>query len=117
MSFWKLLLVPVTVMLVALAYTAGALTGAPTPPQEQPPIVLQDVGGQASPTKTPSEGTDAPREPRPDGGEPFEATREDPPEAEEDDDDDDDDDVRVVIPEPTEVHDEDDEDDDRDDSD
>lgn len=110
MPFWKLLLVPLGILLVAGSYAAGVLTERPTAPAELAPIVLQD---EAEQVRTGERG-----EPRPDGPGPGktaeptpEATRGTPPEVE--DDDEEDDDVRVVIPEPTEVDDRDDDTEDR----
>lgn len=110
MPFWKLLLVPLGVLVVAGAYAAGVLAESPAAPTQLAPIVLQDEAEQAVPGERGERRQDGPRRGKP--AEPTpEATREASPEVE--DDDDEDDDVRVVIPEPTEVDDREDDREDR----
>lgn len=110
MPFWKLLLVPLGVLVVAGAYAAGVLAESPAAPTQLAPIVLQDEAEQAVPGEREERRQGGPR--RGKSAEPTpEATREASPEVE--DDDDEDDDVRVVIPEPTEVDDREDDREDR----
>lgn len=109
MPHWKLLLVPLAVVVAGLAYLAGAVAGDAEGPARPEPVVLQD--GSSAPDEPRDDRRGEPRERRADRGDDGPARnddREDDPGAEDDDDGDDDTRVRVVVPEPTEVHDDDD---------
>jgi hypothetical protein len=107
MPHWKLLLVPLAVVVAGLAYLAGAVAGDAEGPARPEPVVLQD--GSSVPDEPRDDRRGEPRErpaDRGDDGPARDDDREDDRGAEEGDDDDTR--VRVVVPEPTEVHDEDD---------
>jgi hypothetical protein len=99
MPRWKLLLIPLALLVPACAYVAGALVGEPEAPVQPHSIVLQDDGEEHQPAGDSGDVGDEVE----DGG----------------DDDADKERVKVVVPPPAQVDDGDDDDgdDDRDDGD
>jgi hypothetical protein len=106
MPHWKLLLVPLAVVVAGLAYLAGAVAGDAEGPPRPEPVVLQD--GSSVPDAPRDDRRGEPRERRADRGDDGPARDDDGEDDRGADDDDDDARVRVVVPEPTEVHDDDD---------
>lgn len=109
---WRLLLLPLAVLLPLLVYVAGTLSTGPEGPSRPRPVILQDDGAAVSPA-----GRDA-REGgvRPDGARHGDGRRSeearrpvgDNARDRDDEDDDDDGDPEVVLPSPTQLGDDDD---------
>ena len=118
MATWKILLLPLAVLLPLLAYVAGTLSTGPEGPTRPEPVILQDDSGES-----PAPREDRARRVGPDDVRGDDGRRGDDPgdrfgdngSERDDEDDDDDDDPEVVLPAPTQL-DQDGADDDDDDS-
>jgi hypothetical protein len=125
MPHWKLLLLPLAVIVPLTAYLAGAVADGPDGPVRPEPIVLQDTAGSSDDRRDGQDdgrpGKERTGDPaREDDGDDHGGDRRDDSDDDRDDDDDGSDDrVEVVVPEPTQVDDgpEGDDDDDRDETD
>jgi hypothetical protein len=108
---WKLLLLPLAVLLPLLAYVAGTLATGPEGPSQPEPVILRDDDTGPEPVVR-----DDPR--RRERGDDAGRERERPSDDRDrvgdnagdrdDEDDDDDDDPEVVLPSPTQLDDDDD---------